>query len=301
MTRVFVTGASGNVGRCALAELVHRDHEVVALVRNVVPGVEGVRPVFGSLSTIHAIASEVARAEAIIHAASPRTDDRKSAMAEDVAGTGWLIDAWSGGTFVFTSSQTIYGIPSGPLTEDSPTSAESWYDLAKICNEAQLAIAVRERGGGVGVSLRLPLLFASGPRRRDRQFLPPVVNALSRGEKFFFRSEQALEESGSVYIGEEDLGRAIADSLTIAKAGPYNLCGGFCTWRELLETLGRHTGRAPRLAIHPEPALSGEYRLPQSRSFFNTSKFSRATKFLPRQSLDEVIARFVRAEGLSSL
>jgi nucleoside-diphosphate-sugar epimerase len=295
VSTIFVTGGSGNLGRCVLRELARRGHEVVALVRQLQTDLEGVRQVEGSLATV--LNAEVAAADGVIHAASSRSTDRGVVLAEDIAGTGWLLDAWQKGPFVFTSSQTLYGIPTGVLHEDTSPAADNWYDLGKLCNELQLSMAARERAQAVGVSLRVPLLFASGPRRRDRQLLPLLLDPLLRGDAFFFRSEEALETYGSVYVGEEDAGQAIADALSITESGAFNFCSGFCTWRELIETLARHVGRKARFAVHPEPVRTGEFRVWQSRSFYNTEKFRRATSFVPRQSLDELVARFIASEA----
>lgn len=295
--RVFLTGASGNVGAAVLAELVRRELDVVALVRKTLPAQTGYRPIFGDLAGIRDVAAEVLQADAIIHCASPRTDQRQQALREDIEGTAQLLDLWQGGPFVFASSQTVYGIPQGVLREDDPPVASGWYDLAKICNEQQVQMSAHANGRGAGISLRLPLVFAAGPRRRDRQYLAVLFDALKAGKTFLFGSDEALETIGSVYAGERDLGRAFAAALGVETSGAFNMAGGFCTWRELLETLGRAAGIAPRFLVRADTtAREGEFRLPQSRSFYDCSRFEAATGFAPAETLDDVIAKFVAAE-----
>ena len=296
--RVFLTGASGNVGRAVLDELLLRRYDVGALMRTRLPDARGFRPVFGDLNKIYEIVAEVGGATAIIHCASPRSATRQAVIGTDIEGTAQLLNAWQSGPFVYASSQTVYGIPTKVLDEDSPVSAGSWYDLGKICNEQQVAMAAERPGAGPGISLRLPLVFATGARRNDRQFLPGVWHALRAGTPFLFGGEQALETAGSVFIGEKDLGRAIVDTLTITQSGPYALAGGFTTWKALLETFGRHTSLKAKFVFRDGAvARPDEFRMPQSRSEYNCARFNTAIGFQPRQSLDEIVAQFVRAEG----
>src|SRR6185437_3834230 len=296
--RVFLTGASGNVGRPVLDELLVRGYDVGALMRTRLPNVRGFRPVFGDLNKIYEIVAEMGGATAIIHCASPRSATRQAVIGIDIEGTAQLLNAWHSGPFIYTSSQTVYGIPAKVLDEDCPVSAGSWYDLGKICNEQQVAMAAERLGAGPGISLRLPLVFASGPRRRDRQFLPGVWDAMRAGSPFLFGSEQALETAGSVYIGEKDLGRAIVDAFAIKRSDPFNLAGGFTTWKALLETFGRRTGLKAKFVFRDGAvARPDEFRMPQSRSEYNCARFNAATGFQPRQSLDEIVAQFVRAEA----
>jgi nucleoside-diphosphate-sugar epimerase len=296
--RVFLTGASGNVGRAVLDELLRRGYDVGALVRTRLPDAKGYRPIFGDLSKIHDIAAEVGGAKAILHCASPRTATRQSVISTDIEGTAQLLNAWQASPFVYTSSQTVYGIPTKVLDEDSPVSAGSWYDLGKICNEQQILMAAERPDAGPGIVLRLPMIFATGPRRRDRQFLPALWDALQAGQPFLFGSEEAIESCGSVFIGTDDVGRAMCDSIGILESGAYNLAGGFCTWTELIETMGRHAGRQPKYVVrHGAIPIAGEHRMPQSRTVYDCTRFMRATGFQPRQSLDEIVTQFARAEA----
>lgn len=300
MTRVFLTGATGNAGRPVLAELLRRGYEVTALVRRPTR-LDGCRTVVGELAEIHRLAGEIAPTDAIVHLASSRGNSRQSVIEEDVQGTGELIDAWQQGNFVYASSQTVYGIPRETLTESSPLDAMCWYDLGKICNEFQLRMAEPTLDRGAAVSLRMALLFAGGDRRGDRQFLPMVYEQCRLGAAFVFDSEEGLATYGSSFIGEEDYGRAVADALNVDASGPYNLAGGFCTWQSLVEAINAAAGTGARFVIRPGgQAEPGEFRLPQSRSYLDTGAFTAETDFVPRQTLDELVERFVareRAEG----
>ncbi len=296
MARVFLTGATGNAGQPVLAELLRRGHEVTAMVRRPVT-LDGCRTVLGDLADVRPLADEVARAEAIIHLASPRSNDRDVVLRDDVRGTGELLDLWQRGNFVYTSSQTVYGIPRQTLTENSPLDAACWYDLGKICNEFQMRMIEADCQRGAAVRLRMALLLATGGRRADRQFLRTIYDQCRAGAVFVFDSDEGLESYGTNFLGEEDLGRAVVDALGIRSSGPYNLAGPYCTWRSMVETINALAGTKARWVVRrgarPGP---GEFRLPQSRSHIDGSAFARATGFTARQTLEEVIARLVAVE-----
>jgi nucleoside-diphosphate-sugar epimerase len=296
MTRVFLTGATGNAGQPVLAELLRRGYDVTALVRRPAQ-LDGCRTVLGNLADLNKLAAEIGQSDAVIHLASPRSNDRDTVLRYDIRATGELLDLWQRGNFIYASSQTVYGIPRQPLTENSPLDAMCWYDLGKMCNEFQLRMSEPDERRGAAVSLRMALLFAAGDRRGDRQFLRAIYDQCRSGATFVFDSEEGLEMYGTSFIGEADFGRAVVDALGIRVSGPYNLAGPFCTWRSLIETLNRHVTKRATWVIRPgAEAGPREYRLPQSRSCLDASAFAAQTGFAPRQTLEEVIARFVAVE-----
>ena len=294
---VALTGASGNIGAAVLDDLIGRGCQVIAVTRSALPEREGLRQVIGDLTRPATVADDILSAEAVIHCASPRSDERRIALDEDVQATATLLDLWHAGPFVLASSQTVYGVPNRILRETDPLVATNWYDLAKICNEQQLGMKARAVGWGAGVSLRLPLVFGAGPRRRDRQFLPTILDTLLADHAFVFNSEEGLETHGSTFIDEADVGRAIVDALRLGESGPYNVSGGFCTWRELIETMGARIGVPPRIVVRAAAkARLDEIRLPQSRSELDSTVFDQATGFSPRGTMMAAIERFIEAE-----
>lgn len=90
--RVFVTGATGFIGRHVAARLRQRDHEVVALVRTPADAETaealGLRPVGGDLLDDRSWRGEAAQADALVHCAMIRRSIRQ--------GSSWLAEATSG-------------------------------------------------------------------------------------------------------------------------------------------------------------------------------------------------------------
>lgn len=297
-SRVFLTGGTGNAGRAILRALLARGDRVTMLVRDAADADDRCRAVVGDLRDLADLREAIAEADAIVHCASPRSLDARAVAEAELVGTAALADAWRRGPLVAMSSQTVYGTPRRSLTETQRVRAESWYDVGKLGLESMLAMAERRDGRGAGVALRLPLLFAAGPRRRDRQFLPAVHDALRDGTTFVFDDADAMARHGTVFIGEADLGAATLGALGLARGGPYNIATGFVSWRDLLEHLGGLMGVRARYAFRPgAPAGAGELRLPRSRSEYDCRRFQRATGFAPAQALDDVLRHFLEAEA----
>jgi nucleoside-diphosphate-sugar epimerase len=296
MPGVFLTGGTGYAGCYVRAELLRRNIPVTALVRTP-SSLEDCRTVVGDLATLDRLADEIARADAILHLGCTRSQDCDSVLKADIAGTALLIDAWRAGPFVFSSSPTVYGWPLGTLVENTPTEIYSWYDMGKVANELQLRLAESRSGRGPAIRLRPGLVFATGERQYTEQYLGFFYLHCQLGSKFLFDSEEGLETYGSSFIGGTDFGRAVADSIGIKVAGAYNVAGGFCTWRALLQTINRYAGTRADFLIRPgaQPA-SGECRPPQSRTFLDVTAFAAQTGFVPKQSVEELVQEFVQAE-----
>lgn len=294
MKSIFVTGGTGNVGLPIVHELVNRGYEAVVLTRTGVPNAKGSRPVFGSLTDLGRALPELSRCDGIIHLASERNNNRETVLTREIGSMGRLLDTWQKGNFVYASSQTVYGIPSGELTESSKIAPMCWYDLAKVSNEFQMHFTEPAFARKAAVGLRMALLFGSGPRCTDRQFLPLIYDQIRNGSAFLLDSEEGLETYGTSFIGEQDLARAFVDALDISVAGPYNIAGGFCTWKQLIEGFDRNLGTRSKFIVRGDTSpRAGEFRLPQSRSYLVTSAFENQTVFMARQSLDELLSKFV--------
>ncbi|MHB1954782.1 MAG: NAD-dependent epimerase/dehydratase family protein [Sulfobacillus sp.] len=291
--RVFLTGATGNVGQPVLRELLKRNIEVTALVREPAK-LSGCRTVVGQLADLAPVSDEISRTDAVIHLASPRDNALEPILRNDIRGMATLLESWRNGNFVYMSSQTVYGIPRQTLVESTPLSPVCWYDWGKICNEFQLRMAEKIGKRREAISLRMALLFGVGPRSGDRQFLSLVYEQCQKGRTFVFDSEEGLETYGSSFIGEEDLGRFVVDALFLKLSGPFNVSGGYCTWRSLIETINKYAGTRSAFLIRPDAKPGpGEFRMPQSRSYLDTRAFVSGTGAESRQSIDDLVRNFV--------
>lgn len=119
--RVFMTGATGYLGSAVGSALVNAGHEVTALAR---PGsrrraleTAGIRVVDGSLESIRALGSMIAKHDAFVHAASAGGDNGPLLDAEAIdVGVGM---AHAGGVFVYTSGVWVFGDTGGRVVDES--------------------------------------------------------------------------------------------------------------------------------------------------------------------------------------
>jgi nucleoside-diphosphate-sugar epimerase len=295
--RVFLTGATGYSGQSVVAELVRRGMRVTALVRRPF-AIAGCETVVGNLRSVDRFATDIRGASSVVHLASARGEAR-AAVAGDVLATREIIAAWRAGPFIYPSHATVYGIPEPrPLSEDHPRNPMLWYDRGKAAVEDDVQSAAGVDGRGPGIVLRPSLIFASNDRRADRQFFSWVYILCRNRMKFVFDSEAGLDSYGASFVGEDDYGRAVADSLGIDASGAYHVASGFCTWRDLVGAFDKELGQASEFVIRPggRAEARDEVRLGQSRTELDTGAFARATDFKPRQTLGELVERFVAEE-----
>jgi len=297
---VLLTGATGHSGQAVLRELVRNGFEVTALVRKPA-SIEGCRTVVSELARADGVAQEVAGADAIVHLASPREFDRESALRDDILGMSHLIAAWRrAGPFIYVSSPTVHRWWPAAITETGPIDLSNWYDFQKFTNEFQLKLAVAS-GPGSGVSLRPGFFFGSSQRRDGRQFFNDVYQHCRLGGKFVLETEEAADVYGSSFIGLKDFGRAVCAALSIGVSGPYNVAGGFCTWKDLIAAMNRCAGTRAELVVRPQARPeAGEFRLFQSRTYLDTDAFQKQTGFVPQQMLEELIQELITSEATAA-
>jgi len=297
--QLFVTGATGSVGQTVVPQLLAGGCAVTALVRGPA-AIDGCRVIEGSLQEIDRVAGEIAACDAIVHLGCTRSLDSTEVLQQDIAGTAGLIDAWRKGPFIYASSSTVHGYPLGILNERAGIDLWNWYDRGKYANELQLRLAERSNGRDGAVILRPALIFAVNGRRHDRQMLGEIFVQCQLGSRFVFASDEALATYGCAFIGGTDFGRVVDAALTRDLSGIYNVAGGFCTWRELIEMFNRVAGTKSEFVVRADTRpKSGEYRLAQSRTELDTTAFANATGFMPKETLGELVEAFVRAEHSS--
>lgn len=113
---IFVTGASGYIGRAVCEALKGAGYEVLGLARSAEAGAKlaaiGVKPVSGDLSSLDVLRSTAASAEATIHCA--RADGADAGEA-DRAAVEAMLHALAGSDkpFVYTSGAWVFGDTQG--------------------------------------------------------------------------------------------------------------------------------------------------------------------------------------------
>ena len=155
-SRIFVTGASGRIGRPLVRHLLSQGHSVAALCRSQSSEdalrEDGAEPIRGDLQDTEAIRRGAADAEQLFHLAGGiRGKGRETAQVLNVEGTNQLLEAIRGinslKSFVLASSCAVYGDRSSLwVEEDFKTSPNTRYGHSKIQAE-QACTAAMDRGG----------------------------------------------------------------------------------------------------------------------------------------------------------
>jgi hypothetical protein len=240
--RVFVTGATGLIGRALCRSLVESGHAVVALSRAEAPGLPaGVRALRGDPARPGAWQEELARCDACVNlagepvAAGRWTGARKAAIRESrvlaARNVAEAMAAREGGVLVSGSAVGFYG-PRGDevLDESSPAGGDFLASVAKEWEEAASAAAGRARvvllrtgivlarKGGALERLALPFrLFAGGPIG-DGSFWQPWIHLRDEVGLILFALEDGrvagpLNATAPEPVRNRELARAMGEVL----------------------------------------------------------------------------------------
>ena len=122
--RVFVTGATGYIGKAVCAALQRRGHDVVGLARSQTAIdallARGVHPVQGDLRDARALREMTHDADAVIYVGFEQSRDGVAIEAAALESILAAIDN-DHEAFIYTSGVWVYGATGdGPATEDSP-------------------------------------------------------------------------------------------------------------------------------------------------------------------------------------
>jgi nucleoside-diphosphate-sugar epimerase len=260
MTTVFVTGATGVLGREAVARLLEAGHEVRALARNderAAPIARmGAEPVVADIYDRDALTRAVSRADTLVHIATripPLAQARRaSAWTENsrlrVEGTKALVDAAlaAGVSRFVAESITFIYCDGGSDWLDEHAAVDATEGLQPvIALENEVARFTGAGGGGVGIALRFGSFYGPDARSTDeylslaRRRLAPALG-----------SPDGYVSS----IHTHDAATAVVASLA-APAGAYNVVDDVpLTRREYADAFARAFGLG-RLRIMPQPVV----------------------------------------------
>lgn len=172
--KIFLTGASGYVGRHVAQELLDRGHEVVGLARKSSPATErlnGVSWCFGNLAEHNDFEGEIDQADAIIHCAMDYSEDGKENSALDAKFVRLL--RAKGKYFVYTGN--LYAkrqSPEDTFPEEAIAVGGDW--------RLQQENSIVESGGAA--IIRLAFVYGGQGGYLWLMFPPPALSGLDLGE-----------------------------------------------------------------------------------------------------------------------
>lgn len=228
--RVFVTGGTGLVGGWLIQRLIELNADVVALVRDWVPGSRLVR--LGLEKQINVIRGDVRHqaeleralgeyeVDTVVHLAAQTivgiaNRNPISTFETNIGGTWALLEAVRRSptvkAVVIASSDKAYGTPRTlPYVETAPLMGEHPYDVSKSC--ADMIAQCYAKTWKVPVAITRCGNFFGGGDLNWNRIIPGTVRSLFRGERPVIRSDGRFVRD---YIYVED---AVDSYLYLAEA-----------------------------------------------------------------------------------
>ena len=252
--RVIVTGASGFVGRRALAALVERGFEVHAVARGGAPPDAPAEVTWHAADLLDGDARralvDAVRASHLLHLAwyaEPGAFWAARENASWVAATVALADefALAGGAravLAGTCAEYDWSAPQ-PMAEDGPLAPATYYGVCKDATRRVVA-GLAERAG-----LRLAwgrIFFLYGPQEDERRLVASVARALVAGE----RAATSAGTQRRDFLHVDDVAGAFAALVDCDVTGAVNIASGEAVAvRDIVASLGRAAGRPDLLDV----------------------------------------------------
>ena len=313
---VLITGGAGYIGSHMAHHLLQAgENEKITILDNLSTGVEQNMPrsvnfVRGDIAD-QALVSRILESQkidSVIHFAGsvvvPESVEKPlDYYANNTAATRSLIEACvrhGVPNFIFSSTAAVYGTPAViPVTEDSPTAAESPYGRSKLMSEWMLQDAAAAHGIKFGI-LRYFNVAGADPDGRTGQSTPRATHLIKRACEVATGKFPHLTIFGTDYDTPDGTGVRdfihVSDLVDIHKAvldrlrggGPSLLinCGygrGFSV-REVVATVERVSGKS--LAVELAPRRPGDLAIVVA----NTAKLSKLLNWKPRHDdLDKIV------------
>lgn len=296
--RCLVTGASGFLGSHLVRDLLKREHSVMILLRpdadtdrinDCLPRVSIVR---GSLEDLSELTETLCRepVDAAFHLAWAGVTAAHCNSAEQVTLNVlhslalWDVLHQTGcSAFLGVGSQAEYGLHSGVLREDMPTSPVTAYGAAK------LALGILLKPLCLTAEMRfvwLRLFSAYGPGDDPRHLVPSLIDTLQRREKPLLTAGEQVWD----YLYVTDAVAAMCTCLEQKVSGVFNLGSGSpCVLREFILKVRNSIDPALPLGFGELP-----YRSDQAMHLeADISRLQAATGWKPKMALSEGIKQTV--------
>jgi len=277
VTRVLITGAAGFIGSHLSERLLDEGTEVRGVDRlssyydpalkraNLLSleGSEGFESVEGDLNELD-LAALLEGVDVVFHlAGQPGVrvswgSEFQIYLDDNVLSTQRLLEAAREADlerFVLASSSSVYGdAESFPTSEDAKPAPVSPYGVTKLAAE-HLCRLYASNFGVPAVALRYFTIF--GPRQRPDMAFQRFLNAALDDEPIQVFGD-GLQERDFTYVGD-----AVAATIAAGERGTpgavYNIAGGnHATVLDVIETIGRLTGKAPEVSYRD--AVAGDAR-----------------------------------------
>ncbi|MEH6593432.1 MAG: NAD-dependent epimerase/dehydratase family protein [Halioglobus sp.] len=252
--RIMITGGTGFIGYHSAIALLDAGHELCLLIRSEIKmrGLFGDRItdfVVGDVTDEAKVREALQGCDGVIHTAAMVSIDKKDAQRvhdTNVGGTrlviGNAVDMGLSKIIHVSSVTALYDPSASVLNEFSPPgSANNAYGKSKVESEIYVR-ALQDDGAPIHITYPGSVI---GPD-------DPALTEPHQGLKTYLGGVLPVMPSGNQWVDVRDIAaahvRLLASDLP---PGRYTLGGHFVSWNELVEILGRITGRRLRKIYLP--------------------------------------------------
>ncbi len=297
---ILVTGATGFVGGVVLDRLAADGHDLTLAVRKPLPPALGARfrtVEVGQIGRATDWRAALQGRDAVVHLAGVVQRNGVSAGELDevnAGGTASLAEqaAEAGlSRLVFVSSIGAVTPPRSQavVTDDTPPAAPSPYGRSKLAAERHVAAFAEQ--GGVGISLRPPMVYGAGAGGKWRLLQRLAASPLPL--------PFGAAENRRTMISVDNLADAIAAALTGGASGAYAVADAeTLTLRAVIAALREGMGRRPNLLPVPLQLMAAPLSvLPGLRDsllgdlVIDASRFVRTFGWTPPERALEAVRR----------
>jgi nucleoside-diphosphate-sugar epimerase len=238
--KIFVTGASGYIGKVVVEHAVRAGHTVEGLARNAEGAAKvsqlGATPVAGDLESLDVLAAAASRADAVLHLAYIHdfSLDHSIVIDTEVKAVTALAKGAQGSPIITTSGTAIAApAPDGGETDETAPINEGFV-LGKRAHAERAALDLAKHGAHI-ISVRLPQ-YVYG---RGRSFFVPMLMQQAAKDGVSAWVEGTVKRTSDVHV--DDVARFYLAAARSAPAGSLYICTGETdvTTRQLAEAIGQ--------------------------------------------------------------
>jgi len=261
--KIFLTGATGFIGRGVLIELIKRGHHIRALYRSenkraglLLPGIEWIK---GSLEDIPSLDRGMEGCDSVIHAAAfaaiwaKNTSDIYRLNLDGTRAIFTLAKKHTIQRIVYISSAGVFG-PSGKgITNEESVNGKFYatpYDRAKAMAEHLVNEVVAE---GLPVVVVNPTRLYGPGLLNDANSVTVMINRYINGKwRFIPGNGEAIGN----YAFSSDVSQGICLALEKGKTGERYILGGEnVSYNDFFRILAKESGKSYRMIRIPFPVM----------------------------------------------
>ena len=231
--KVFITGATGFVGRHIMAEVYASGHEILASTLEedkAENNFSNIRWLYGDLGDLEYFKSEIQsfNPEVVIHLAWKGIPDYSDSISRvnlnnSIDLLDFILNNTNCNKILVSGSCWEYGKIKGVCKESDPVNINSYFTWAKHSLNQYLSVKCAEKD----VALNwFRLFYVYGPGQREGSLIRTLIQSISA--KQTPKISTPRNKNDFVYMG--DVARAVAKAVnTNLPSGVYNLGSGYAT------------------------------------------------------------------------